>query len=165
MCHIHGDSYHSPNKRRCVSSVAQPSPRNSWTKTMSEEDYRLLVKNSLDSLKELVSTGFVSITNSQGEYKLFSKEQIDHVYEVIKIISKKLDDSILSATHNIEILRDDIKLTAKALADSVNKQTEHVNERFGRIESMHAKLWGGIGALGFLFPICVGIAIYILEHK
>lgn len=131
---------------------------------MTDEDYRSLVKNSLESLKELMKVEFAAVKASHVEGHRFSQEQLDHVYEVIKIISKKLDDSSTNINAIVETLRGDIGLTAKALATSVSKQTEFVNDRFSRLEAMQAKLWGGIGAVGFLIPVSVGVLLYILEH-
>lgn len=156
--------HHHCDLCRWVLALAQSSLTCAWGRAVSDEDYRQLVKNALDALKELMKSEFAAVKVSQVEGYRFSQEQLDHVYEVIKIISKKLDDSSLSMGSTINTLRADINLTAKTLSDSVSRQIEFVNERFGRLESMQAKLWGGVGVVGFITPVAVGIILYVVEH-
>lgn len=79
---------------------------------------------------------FDAVKSSQSEAYRFSQEQLDHVYEFIKVNSKKLDD-----TFNV------------------------LDARFIKIEGMQAKILGGIAVIGFLIPVAVTMMLYIVEHR
>ncbi len=138
---------------------------------MTDEDYRLMIKSALASLEKLMSTEFLAVKNSQVEGHRFAQEQLDHVYEVIKIISKKLDEQISSFNGSFSELRAEMKETAStvnttretlanALALSVREQSQASDLRFGRLESMQSKIIGAIALASFLVPV----VLYLIEH-
>ena len=109
---------------------------------MSEDDYKELVKQSISSLKELMAVEFTAIKTAQAEDHRFSEKQIDHVYEVIKILSKKMDDSFVRSDAAVASIAADVKV----------------------VSSWQYRLLGAVAVGTVLAPLAAGIIIYFLQH-
>jgi hypothetical protein len=53
----------------------------------------------------------------------------------------------------------------KAVADEMAEQNTSNEKRFGRIEGVHAKIFGGLALGTFILPLITGLVIYVLTKN
>jgi hypothetical protein len=141
--------------------------------------------HTIETLKELHEQRFAAMDKAlvlAAEEIARRLESLNHAHEQVRekerdfIRREAFETFVQRVSDDLGVLRRDTQTAAnaataaretarKAAADEIAEQNTTNEKRFARIESIHAKLIGGIGLATFIFPLITGMLIYLLTKS
>jgi hypothetical protein len=141
--------------------------------------------HTIETLKELHEQRFAAMDKAlvlAAEEIARRLEGLNHAHEQARekerdfIRREAFETFVQRVSDDLGVLRRDTQTAAtaataaremarKAAADEITEQNTTNEKRFARIESIHAKLIGGIGLATFIFPLITGMLIYLLTKS
>jgi hypothetical protein len=141
--------------------------------------------HTIETLKELHEQRFAAIDRSivlAAEEIGRRLEVLNHYHELARekerdfIRREAFDTFVQRVTDDLALLRRDTQTSAnvatvaretarKAAADESTEQNTANERRFGRIEGVHAKIFGGLALGTFILPLITGLVIYVLTKS